>query len=136
MELSALPLFLGAGLALGLEEDLLPFSLSYLAGALFFSPDLDLWDSKATRRWGPLRFLWAPYARIFRHRGLSHSPLLGPLTRILYLLIWVALVALLFGWRPPPMEKVPWDKAGAVLLGLFLPQFFHVLLDRLAKPRL
>jgi len=58
---------------------------AYLFSSFFLTPDLDLKQSLAFRRWGIARVLWVPYARLFRHRALSHSILLGPLTRILYL---------------------------------------------------
>ena len=29
--------------------------------------------------------IWWPYARVFRHRGVSHMPLVGTFTRIAYL---------------------------------------------------
>ena len=35
---------------------------------------------------------WWPYGRIFRHRGISHAPLVGTLTRMLYLMWWLPLV--------------------------------------------
>ncbi len=60
-------------------------SLSFLAGGLLLSPDLDT-RSNATRRWGPLRPLWWPYRRLLSHRSLvSHTPLLGTAGRLLYL---------------------------------------------------
>ncbi len=63
----------------------LPFAAGYLIGTFWLTPDLDLATSRASRRWGILRILWLPYAWLFPHRGLSHRPLLGALTRVLYL---------------------------------------------------
>ena len=37
-------------------------------------------------------WFWYPYASVFRHRGSSHSVLLGTAGRILYLLIWIPVV--------------------------------------------
>lgn len=36
----------------------------------------------------PFRF----YSRIFRHRGISHKPILGSLTRIIWLFAFLALI--------------------------------------------
>ncbi|MGB9862004.1 MAG: DUF2227 family putative metal-binding protein, partial [Candidatus Bipolaricaulaceae bacterium] len=74
VELAFLPVVLLLALLFGLGKELLPLGLAYLLGSLFLSPDLDLWGSRATRRWGILRFLWRPYSFLFRHRGLSHHP--------------------------------------------------------------
>ena len=61
------------------------FLSAYLFSSFFLSPDLDLHNSRATRRWGIARALWLPYSWVFRHRAVSHHLLFGPLTRIAYL---------------------------------------------------
>jgi uncharacterized metal-binding protein len=66
-------------------EFVLLFSLSFLYGATLLSPDLDLADSDPVRSWGIIQIIWRPYSRVFRHRGLSHAPVIGTLTRIVYL---------------------------------------------------
>lgn len=63
----------------------IPFACGYLVGTFWLTPDLDLANSRPSRRWGLLRLVWLPYAWLFPHRGLSHHPLLGALTRLLYL---------------------------------------------------
>lgn len=126
-ELGLFPLVLAGGFALGLGMELLPLGLGYLLGSLFLSPDLDLLHSRPARRWGPLRFLWWPYARLFRHRGLSHHPFLGPLTRFLYLGLWLLSLSFLLGFALPPF-RLSWALSG--LVGLWIPQFLHVFLDR------
>ena len=71
------------------ENELQPlalvFSATYLFSALLLSPDLDSARSDPYNRWGYLRVCWTPYAKLFRHHGLSHNPLVGPLSRLLYL---------------------------------------------------
>lgn len=128
VELALLPVCLGAGYALGLREELVPLAAGYLAGSLFLSPDLDLYHSRPARRWRLLRALWWPYTRLFRHRRLSHHPLLGPLTRLLYLGLWGFLAWLVVGGPrlhpPPPSLLLPF------LGGLLVPQILHALLDR------
>ena len=76
------------------------------------------------KRLGPLGFLWVgfwyPYALLFRHRGVSHWPLLGTFTRWLYLvgpLMW------LVNYRAPLEETLI---AGAgIYVGLLLPDAAH-----------
>lgn len=63
----------------------LPFAMGYFVGTFWLTPDLDLATSRPSRRWGMLRLFWLPYAWLFPHRGLSHRPLLGAFTRLLYL---------------------------------------------------
>ncbi|MCX7844855.1 MAG: metal-binding protein, partial [Candidatus Bipolaricaulota bacterium] len=128
LELVVLPPCLGAAYGLGLREELLPLTLGYLAGSLFLSPDLDLYHSRPARRWRPLRVLWWPYTRVFRHRGLSHHPLLGPLSRLLYLGLWALGAWALAGL--PQLRLPPAALALPFCAGLLLPQVLHVLLDR------
>ena len=73
---------------------------TWLAGigcfcGIFISPDLDMRQRTVSEttllRWSLSIgyiwvFLWYPYAMLFRHRGISHTPLIGTVTRVLYLL--------------------------------------------------
>jgi len=79
---------------------------AFLLGGLWLSPDLDT-CSRPSRRWGPLALLWWPYRHVVRHRGwLSHTPLLGTLTRLLYLGA-LALMTLTIGhWAGGPHPSV------------------------------
>ena len=109
------------------------FSISYCVSMLLLSPDLDLADSRATRRWGPLRFLWFPYAALFKHRQISHQLLLGPLTRILYflaLLLGIAYLAVAAVGLVMPISSPPRWALAPVALGLYLPNVIHILADR------
>jgi len=108
----------------------------YLFSSLFLSPDLDLHRSRASRRWGIARVLWSPYACIFRHRGLSHHVLLGPLTRILYLGAMAAFVVWCVGLatgRPRTLSLPAWPLVAAGLVGVFLPNLIHALTDSLVS---
>ena len=112
---------------------ILSFVLAYAFSMLFLSPDLDLARSCAAGRWGSARWLWAPYALIFRHRGLSHHPLLGPLTRILYLGVGAgALFAAVFVLIGEAVRIVvpPAGLLLSVLVGLYVPNLTHILADR------
>ncbi|WP_041433879.1 metal-binding protein [Thermus sp. CCB_US3_UF1] len=132
----------------------LAFALAYLAGTFLLSPDLDLADKgvRAQRRWGVLGVLWKPYGWLFRHRGLSHTWVLGPLTRLGYLLglLW-GLGALLQGLAlslgvgfAPRLPSWPKEVWGYALLGYYLSQWLHLVADgiwpdhdlkRLRRPR-
>lgn len=81
-------------------------AITFLATAgcfsgIFISPDLDMptrtISESTLLRWswgiGYLWIaLWYPYALLFRHRGISHCPLVGTCTRLLYLLGWAFLL--------------------------------------------
>jgi uncharacterized metal-binding protein len=119
-------------LGFGLSRDFFPvFIVSYLFSLLWLSPDLDVdRGSGALRRWGPLRFLWYPYKELFSHRGISHSIILGPLTRIVYfgLVIWTALWVLSIGI---PVPRISQETLYPFALGMWLPDVLHCLLDRM-----
>lgn len=121
-----------AGTALGLDWNH-PFwpgaAAGYLAGTLLVTPDVDHYPRYRTspvRSWGRLGFVWVFYGLLFRHRGLSHNWILGPLTRIVYL----SPLLLLLG---PLLERsglVP--SPGALwggLAGYYLSQWLHLWLD-------
>lgn len=63
-----------------------------LLSTLLLSPDLDLIHSHPSRGWGVLRWIWWPYQRMLRHRGISHWPFLGTATRCLYLVVMLDLI--------------------------------------------
>ena len=108
------------------------FAASYVVSMALLSPDLDLAGSRPFKRWGPLQVLWWPYAAVFRHRRLSHHWFLGPLTRVGYVLAWVAAVGVALGWigardfdvRPPNATTF-----GAVALGVYVPNMTHIAAD-------
>ncbi|GAB5603713.1 metal-binding protein [Thermus sp. FJN-A] len=121
------------------EPRALAFALAYLGGTFLLSPDLDLAERgvRAQRRWGLLGLLWLPYGWLFRHRGLSHTWILGPLTRLGYLVGLVLLASFLvqglaaflgmeLALRPPawPREALGWG-----LLGYYLSQWLHLVAD-------
>ena len=66
----------------------LTFAAAFVAGTFLLSPDLDLAEQHVSikNNWGWLGFLWVPYGWVFSHRGISHSWIVGPLTRLVYLL--------------------------------------------------
>lgn len=90
-------------------EYLLLFCLAFFFGTVLLSPDLDLVDSDPAKSWGIARIIWRPYARLFKHRGVSHMPVVGTLTRIVYLCLILCVLA----------------TVGESLLGLTLPISMH-----------
>jgi len=106
----------------------------YIFSMLFMSPDLDLSKSDAFTRWGWLRWIWVPYARIFRHRQASHHPLWGPLSRILAIamLFFAAIVVyVLITGNPAPHMSLSLDVWIPGVLGLYLPNLEHIFADGL-----
>ena len=83
---------------------LLTFSGAFLAGTYLLSPDLDLAEQNvdSKRNWGILGALWIPYGMMFSHRGLSHTWIVGPPTRVVYLCLLLALPIWLL--RQPVLE--------------------------------
>jgi uncharacterized metal-binding protein len=60
-------------------------TLFTLSASLMLGPDLDT-RSNNYYRWGWMRFIWYPYRKLIVHRSrISHSFLIGPFIRTLYL---------------------------------------------------
>ncbi len=115
----------------------LPFAAGYLVGTFWLTPDLDLSTSRPSRRWGMLRLFWLPYTWLFPHRGLSHLPLLGAFTRVLYLaaLAGVGLWALdSLGYRF--QLNFPLGQGWlSFFTGILIADLIHLLLDTLFTRR-
>ena len=108
---------LAAGALYATRQDLLVvtpaqalnFTLAYAAGTFLLSPDLDLAEGKvdSKRHWGVLGVLWVPYGMLFSHRGWSHSWVIGPLTRLLYVALIAALIVGLVRFVAPDLRMPP-----------------------------
>jgi len=61
------------------------FAVGYLLSTFILSPDIDLYFSKPSSRWGVLRFLWLPFWIFSKHRGITHIPFLGTFIKLFYL---------------------------------------------------
>lgn len=117
------------------------FASSFLVGTFLITPDLDLAEQqvRAKGRWGWLGFFWVPYGWMFSHRGLSHTWIIGPLTRILYLgvmgvvLYWItAAVAGYLGVNfdlQAPLKVPPQEILWALVLGYYASQWLHLIAD-------
>jgi uncharacterized metal-binding protein len=115
-------------------ESLLAFLGGFAFSMIFLTPDLDLVRSRPTRRWGRLSILWWPYAKVFRHRGVSHHVVWGPLTRIAYLTLLAAATAVgasaLFG--STVSFGRPRANVWAILAGVYVPNVVHAVVDAVA----
>lgn len=59
----------------------------YMFGGYMFSGDIDV-KSRETNRWGPFKFIWYPYQKLFSHRSIfTHGFILGPIIRLLYIYV-------------------------------------------------
>ncbi len=113
------------------------FTLGFFVGTFLLSPDLDLAEGHVSskRAWGFLGFLWVPYGMMFSHRGLSHSWIVGPLTRLVYLGVIAGLVVglwwyLLPGLRLPPLPyRLTWLEGVPLLAGYYVSQWLHLIAD-------
>ena len=127
--------------AVGLNWELAAaFVVSFIIGTVWVTPDLDLAENEvlAKRNWGAFGFIWVPYGYLFRHRGFSHSWLIGPLTRLLYLaalgmLLYIAVMetsraaGYAFELKNPWIPSAP--TALSALLGFYSSQWLHLLAD-------
>lgn len=86
----SLPLF--GYLFVNNQDVLLPLALGYGLSTLIISPDLDLYTSKVSRNWGLFRPLIWGYSKMFHHGQFSHKPILGTLTRYLYVIFIILVV--------------------------------------------
>ena len=117
------------------------FSASYLVGTFLVTPDLDLAENsvRSKSNWGLLGLLWVPYGALFSHRGLSHTWFLGPLTRLLYMVVvalalsWVATVlSPYFGYTFSLRTQLVYnwqELALGALSGYYLSQWLHLIAD-------
>ncbi len=101
------------------------FSISYLFGTFFLSPDLDI-DSSPYGRWGIFRFLWWPYKVMVKHRGLSHHFIFGPLTILANFTLILLPVLVLAGFN---IYRIPVEFIAAVVLGIGVSIELHILAD-------
>lgn len=110
------------------------YVLSYLVGTFLVTPDLDLHGSKPKKRWGLLRVLWRPYATLVPHRSsFSHGWLIGPATRLAYLVL-LAVPLLLVTNAVEPTDAIAkhlgWRVGTAIILGYYVSQWMHLIADR------
>lgn len=100
------------------------------------SPDMDLAHQiKPLSLRGILTLPFRLYSRIFRHRGLSHHPLLGTLTRLLFLgllaLLLYAAIYRAFPSHKTLLKALSTHKPFIIygFGGVFLADLSHLALD-------
>lgn len=123
----------------------------FLFSGLMFGPDLDI-HSVQFNRWGWFKFVWLPYRKILRHRGIvSHGPIIGTVFRIIYLSIILLIVSLIavgiaqliwgFSWNwqtfarylAQSITQKYYREAIACVIGLELGAMSHSLSDWLGS---
>jgi uncharacterized metal-binding protein len=124
---------------------------SFLFAGLMFSGDLDT-KSVQYKRWGWFRWIWIPYQKLVPHRSpFSHGPVLGVLTRLLYLTGWAAFLFWGFTHAALALNQVQLVEQGLglvtwfalvfknpvyigmALAGLWLGGFSHTLADEVVS---
>ena len=96
---------------------------------LVVTPDLDLTEARRGRARGLARLwrlFWWPYGKMFGHRGISHAPIVGTLTRLLYIAVILGIMEV------SGIGMVEWVltlEVGLIALGLVLADLLHVILD-------
>ncbi|MCH9631258.1 MAG: hypothetical protein S4CHLAM37_12800 [Chlamydiia bacterium] len=119
---------------------LIVFVSVFLYATLFMSPDMDVANKI---RWLSLRGLlsipFKSYARVFKHRGISHSIFLGTLTRILWLFGFCAIVLyfcdvfFIARTKAEIFYKMYKKELLFALLAVFLADIGHIFLDRMKR---
>lgn len=122
------------------------FSAGYIAGTFFLSPDNDIYHSSQNRRWKIFRFIWYPYTKMFKHRGVSHIPFYGMFTKLLYLsAVFIGLIFLIdrslkltvgqellkFDVNSDILHLFTEHHILSFLSGLFLSEIVHIFTDGL-----
>jgi uncharacterized metal-binding protein len=130
----ALPVLLGASWAVARPslQTLLLFSSVFAYATLFFSPDLDLAHQiKLFSLRGLLTLPFRLYSMIFRHRGISHHPLFGTITRLAWMGgCFYAVLFLFFSIKNP--SSIFLDYRQEFIYGIsaiFCADLSHLLLD-------
>ena len=114
------------------------FVCSFSLSTLFFSPDLDMANKiKLFSLRGILSFPFRLYARVFRHRGISHKPVLGSFTRILWLAGWLFLLSFLVDLSFLGKKNFFFLRYKEYffmgLSGIILSDIFHIIVDKFSK---
>ena len=142
--LIVLPLVVGVCTYLQkVDNRLLPhFIVAFIYGTLFLGPDLDVADKiKLFSIRGFFTFPFRFYAKVFRHRGISHSIFFGTLTRLAYLSVIVTIccyiVDISYLNSKGILDFTQKYKSPMITIftGLFLADFFHILLDKFTPKR-
>ena len=99
---------------------LLLFTLGYCFGTFLVTPDLDTLSRPYTR-WSVFRILWWPYRKQFKHRGMSHHCVWGPVSLIAYCSLLLAPIGLVF--------TLPTRALCIIAIGMVIAIEMHILAD-------
>jgi len=116
---------------------MLTFSASFIYSTFFMNPDLDLADQiRFFSIRGVLTLPFRFYAKLFKHRGLSHNVFFGSFTRLAWLIGWGWLLFFIFyrklpskGFLASLLEDYRWFILYAIA-GICFADWSHLLLDR------
>lgn len=114
------------------EKLLTIFIAAFIYATLFMNPDLDLIHQvKFFSLRGILTLPFRGYSKVFRHRGISHSFLLGSLTRIIWLSVVLFLLSFSFSFSGNIFSFCKQFKTYLLyaLAGVCLADWSHLLLD-------
>ena len=67
-------------------------TVSGILTGVVITPDMDLAENFSGEPF------WYLYGRLFKHRGISHWPVIGTLTRMIYMAIFLVPALFAFGW--------------------------------------
>lgn len=110
--------------------DAISFAIAFVYGTFFLHPDLDL--ARQTRLFslkGLLTFPFRFYSYLFRHRGISHAPILGTFTRVFWLAGFISFMMYCFDWTVPSVHL--WEEScfWFAIAGVATADLSHILLD-------
>ena len=120
------------------HSQLLAFIITFIYTTLFMSPDMDL---AYKIKWYSLRGIFSlpfrSYSRVFKHRGVSHNLLLGSITRILWLSLFIFLTFYACNWalsKESLLTNYTLYKQELLygFCGIWLADSAHILLDKLS----
>jgi uncharacterized metal-binding protein len=120
--------------------DSLALSLTvYAVGGYLLSPDIDLENSKPSKNWLFLSPIWYPYRVLSGHRdhsfwatirrgSFSHFPIIGTLSRMLYVFLMVFGIAIL-NHAVPELIILVKDNFFVVFVALEVSAVIHLAMD-------
>lgn len=118
------------------------FAASFVYGSFFLGPDLDMANRlKLFSIRGFFTLPFRPYATLFHRRGISRSLLFGTISRIIYIGVILSVICYTLdkSYLNTKNLYIFLNKYQAnlltICLGLFLADFFHILLERLTPKR-
>jgi uncharacterized metal-binding protein len=105
-------------------------TISFLIGGTWLSPDIDLKQSRPSQRLSFLSGLWYPYRKLSGHRGFSHIPILGTLSRIFYIL----LPLIIYNYYFSHLNIIKLAQANSksielIFIGLEISAIVHLIMD-------